>query len=125
MKLVVTGDIPNDWYSEALLRYTAHVDGGNARREAQRVRHGVWCETRVALAELGDADVVIGCDEAYSARSERRGWCTSSRAAPCPTNSPEGDNPHDRSAFNLIVETDLDPSLALSGGATMRTTTGK
>ena len=68
MKLVLFGDPPNDWYSEALLRYSAFVWTGvflDAEHSEYEMQFGVKREWRVA--ELGDGDVIARCDEAYDA----------------------------------------------------------
>jgi len=113
MKVAIGGELPNDWYSEALLRYTASVWTGvflDAEHSSIGEQFGVMREWHVA--ELGDGDVADLCDDVYGALSHFAAEAHRFAGVDMP---PEVDDPqgaHDADSYNLLVETDLDPSLA-------------
>jgi hypothetical protein len=113
MKLVFFGDPPNDWYSEALLRYEVFVWTGvylDAEHSEYDMQFGVKREWRVA--ELGDGDVVLRCDEAFSALGAFVGAAHQFAGVDMPEEPAEPVGTHDPENYNLILETDIDPSLA-------------
>ena len=113
MKLAMAGEPGNDWYSEALLRYLSFVWTGvflDPEHSAIGEQFGVKREWRVA--ELGDRDVAFQCGDAYEAL---RGLAVSAHrfaGGNMPSGPDEPVTAHDPDAYNLLVETDLDPSLA-------------
>ena len=113
MKLALTGKPPNDWYSEALLRYEAFVWTGvflDAEHSEYDMQFGVKREWRVA--ELGDGDVVLRCGDAYDSLRRFVEQAHQFAAVVMPEEPAEPDGAHDPANFNLIVETDVDPTLA-------------
>lgn len=113
MKLVIFGEPPNDWYSEALLRYVTHVwtgvllDAGHCEYGMQFGVKRIW-----RVTELGDGDVVIRCDEAYEVLSRFVKSAHELGGAVMPDDAPEIKGAHLPDGYNLILETGLDPSLA-------------
>jgi hypothetical protein len=113
IKLAFTGEPSNDWYSEALLRYETFVWTGvylEPEHSEYDMQFGVKREWRVA--ELGDGDVVVKCHEAFEAL---RGFVTGAHefaGVVMPVEAAEPEGAHDPEQHNLVVETDLDPTLA-------------
>jgi hypothetical protein len=112
MKLVFFNDPPNDWYSEALLRYEAFVWTGvylDAEHSEYDMQFGVKRVWRVA--ELGEGDVVVRCDEAFGALIAFVAAAHTFAGVDMPEEQAEPGGAHDPETYNLILETDLDPSL--------------
>lgn len=113
MKLAFGGEPPNDWYSEALLRYEAFVWTGvylDAEHSEVGVQFGVKREWRIR--ELGDGDVVVGCAEAYAAVRRFVARAHGFAGVLMPDEPSEFEGAHDPETYNLLLETDLDPNLA-------------
>jgi hypothetical protein len=113
LKLAFRGEPHNDWYSEALLRYEAFVFTGvylDAEHSSIGEQFGVKREWHVS--ELGDGDVVDLCRDAYGALREFTAAAHEFAGVTMPPEADEAEGAHDADTYNLLVETDLDPSLA-------------
>ncbi|HYN69320.1 MAG TPA: hypothetical protein VEX41_03820 [Candidatus Eisenbacteria bacterium] len=116
-KLGFGGPVPNDWYSENLLRFVANVWTGVFLDRAHTSigeQFGIRREWRVA--ELGDGDVVALCVEAHGLLA---GFVVSAHEFGGTAMMPEAPEPkgsHDPDRYNVLLETDLDPTLLTRWG---------
>lgn len=113
MKLAILGEPPNDWYSEALLRFVVHAWTGvmlDAEHDEYEMQFGVKRDWEVA--ELGDGDVVVRCGVAHEVLGRFVAAAHVFAGVAMPKEPPEPEGAHDPESYNLILETDLDPSLA-------------
>lgn len=106
MKLAFGGEPPNDWYSEALLRYEAFVWTGvylDAEHSEIGMQFGVKREWHVT--ELGDGDVVKLCGDAYAAVTRLAREAHKFAGAQMPPQAKEPKAMHDAESWNLMLET--------------------
>ena len=111
LKIGFGGNPPNDWYSENLLRFVAHVWTGvylDKRHSSFGEQFGVRRSWRIP--ELGEGDVAERCVEAHSLLSE---FVLAAHhfagTDMLPLAEPEW--LHDRGSYDVLLETDLDPTL--------------
>ncbi len=110
--------VSNSWYSEQLLRYQTHVLTNvfiDYDHDSMGEQFGV--KRTWIVAELGEEDVTVVCDHAYTKLVE---FVRSAHelAGVGPAVCFEEAHPHDTEASSVMLESDLDPDLPRRWGWT-------
>jgi hypothetical protein len=109
------GDVPNNWYSEHLVRYLAHVWTGVFIDNHDSIGEQFGVKRSWIIGELGEGDVTLICAHAYG---KLLGFVRSAHtlAGGEPPECVDEDHVHDPEALSVMLESDLDPDLPRTWG---------